>query len=98
MKRFRLSTLAEADLEEIWLYVARDRTIEIANRLIDEIMDRILLVARHPRAGRLRDELAPGLRSFPVRDHVIYYRPEQGHLLIARILHGSRDQGVAGDE
>lgn len=46
MKPFRLSRLAEADLEEIWLYVARDRSIEIANRLIDEIMDRILLVAR----------------------------------------------------
>lgn len=98
MTRFRLSTLAEADLEEIWLYVAQDRTVEVANRLIDDIMDRIVLLASHPKAGRLRTELAAGLRSFPVRNHVIYYRPGQGHILIARVLHGSRDQGVAGDE
>jgi len=37
VKRFRLSTLAEADLDEIWLYVARDRSVEVANRLIDDI-------------------------------------------------------------
>ena len=95
MKRFRLSALAETDLDEIWLYVATDRGVDVAKRLIDEVMDRVVLLADQPHAGRLRDELAVGLRSFPVQNHIIYYRPEQSHILIARVLHGSRDQASA---
>jgi toxin ParE1/3/4 len=92
---YRLSTLAESDLEAMWLFVARDRSVEVANRLVDDITDRFVLLASHPDAGRLRDEIAAGLRSFPVRHHIIYDRPEPGHVLIARILHGSRDQSSA---
>ena len=95
MKRVRLSKLAEADLDEIWLYVAADGGVDIANRLIDDITDRIVLLGTQPNAGRLRDELAVGLRSFPVHRHIIYYRPERGHIVVARVLHGSRDQASA---
>lgn len=95
MKRFRLSKLAEADLDEMWLYVAGDRGVDVADRLLDDVMDRIVLLARHPKAGRRRDELAVGLRSFPVKSHIIYYRREPSHILIARVLHGSRDQPSA---
>ena len=77
MKRVRLSRIAETDLDEIWLYVAGDGGVDVANQ---------------PNAGRLRDELAIGLRSFPVENHIIYYRPEPSHILIARVLHGRRDQ------
>ena len=34
MNRYRLSPLAELDLEEIWLYVAQDRGVASADRLI----------------------------------------------------------------
>ena len=97
MKRFRLSKLAGADLDEMWLYVAADGGVDVANRLIDDIMDRIVLLASQPNAGRVRDELAVGLRSVPVHRHIIYYRPEQGHIVVARVLHGSRDQASAID-
>lgn len=102
MSRYRLSRLAEADLEAVWLFVARDRSVETANRLIDAITDRFVLLADHPEVGRMRDDIASGLRSFPVRNHIIYYRPRDGYVLIARILHASRDQSSAlesqGDE
>jgi toxin ParE1/3/4 len=95
VKRVRLSRLAEADLDEIWLYVAGDGGVAVANRLIDDIMDRIVLLATQPNAGRLRDELAGGLRSVAVQSHIIYYRPEPSHILVARVLHGHRDQASA---
>jgi toxin ParE1/3/4 len=69
--------------------------VDVANGLIDDIMDRVALLASQPHAGRLRDELAVGLRSFPVQNHIIYYRPEPSYILIARVLHGSRDQASA---
>ncbi len=61
---------------------------------MDAIVDRFELLAEQPRMGRLRPECGPGVRSFTVESHVIYYRHE-GDVLIARVLHGRRDQAAA---
>jgi toxin ParE1/3/4 len=60
----RLSPEAEAELDNIWYYVAKESgSLEIADRLIDSITDSFLLLARHPHIGRQRDaDLRPGLR------------------------------------
>ena len=94
MKRYRLSPLAEFDLEEIWLYVAQDNGVRAADRLIDEITRRFALLATHPDAGRSRDDIAAGVRSFPVKNHIIYYRTHTQGILVARVLHGKRDQAA----
>ena len=91
---YRLSALAERDLDEIWSYVAEDANPTTADRLMDAIVDRFELLAEQPRMGRLRPEFGVGVRSFTVENHVIYYRHE-GDVLIARVLHGRRDQAAA---
>ncbi len=91
---YRLSALAEQDLEEIWSYVAEDASPATADRLIDAIVDRFELLVEQPRMGRLRPEFGGGVRSFTVENHVIYYRHD-GDILIARVLHGRRDQAAA---
>ena len=63
---YRLSVLAEQDLEEIWSYVAEDASPASADRLIDAILDRVELLAEQPRMGRLRPEFGAGVRSFSV--------------------------------
>lgn len=50
---YRLSALAEQDLEEIWSYVAEDASPVTAGRLVDAIIDRFELLAEQPRMGRL---------------------------------------------
>ena len=94
---YRLSALAERDLEEIWSYVAEDASPTTADRLIDAIIDRFELLAEQPRMGRLRPEFGAGVRSCTVENHVIYYRHD-GDVLIARLLHGRRDQAAAWAE
>jgi len=94
---YRLSPLAERDLEEIWSYVIEDASPDTADRLIDAIIDRFDLLAGHPMMGRARPEFGPSVRSFAVESFVIYYRQE-GDVLIARILHGRRDQAAAWSE
>ena len=94
---YRLSALAEQDLEEIWSYVAEDASPETADRLIDAIFDRFELLVEQPRMGRNRPEFGEGVRSFVVESYVIYYRYE-GDVLIARVLHGRRDQAAAWSE
>ena len=82
---------AEADLDEIWLYIAQDST-----RNADRFADRILRTCRQtladsPRIGLSREELSPSLRSFVVQDYVILYRPIDDGVEVVRVLHGSRD-------
>lgn len=91
---YRLSALAEQDLDQIWSYVAEDASPRTADRLIDAIFDRFELLVEQPRIGRDRPEFGEGVRSFVVESHVIYYRHDQD-VLIARVLHGRRDQAAA---
>ena len=51
-----ISSLAEADLDDIWYYIAtQSGSVEAADRLIDSLTRRFLL-ANHPYIGRARDE------------------------------------------
>jgi toxin ParE1/3/4 len=89
----RVAPEAEADLDDIWCYIARKSgSLEIADRFTEFLSDRFYLLANHPYIGRRRDEeLRPGLRSFPVRDYIFLYRIEEDAVLILRVLRGSRD-------
>jgi plasmid stabilization system protein ParE len=44
--------------------------------------------------GRNRPEFGEGIRSFVVESYVIYYH-HAADILIARVLHGRRDQAAA---
>ncbi len=97
---FRLLPEAEAELNGIWLYLARaSGSIEIANRLIDTITERFWLLGQSPQIGRRRDrDLRPGLRSFAFGEYVILYRVEGGDALILHVMRGSRDiEGLLND-
>jgi len=84
---------ADSDLEDIWQFVAiTSGSFDIADRVIDSITDRFVLLTRHPYIGRARDEdLSPGLRSFPVGEYVIVYRVQDADAVILRVVHASRD-------
>ena len=94
----RLSPAAELELDEIWLYVARrSGSVEIADRLIESIAQRFLILARQPHLGRRRDhDLSPGLRTFPAGEYVIVYRQAIGpdgdsEVVILNVIHGGRN-------
>lgn len=81
---------AKSDLVEIWGYIADDNEGR-ADAFVDMIGQKLLTLASNPTMGRARDELAEGLRSFPVGRYVIFYRPIPKGVEIVRVLHGSRD-------
>jgi toxin ParE1/3/4 len=88
----RVAQPAEADLDDIWLHVAKESSsVEIANRLIDIITDRFLTLGRFPYMGRSREEdFGPGYRSLPVGEYVIVYCVENEDVLVLRVVHGRR--------
>lgn len=87
----RLAPEARIDLDELWFYIASNGSPENADRVVDSLTKRFFLLGMHPRAGRRRDDLRPGLRMFPVSDYLVLYRIEAEHVLIQRVVRGSRD-------
>jgi len=90
MARVFLSTVAQADILEIWAYIADDN-VGAADAWIDRLDEHLSLWASQPGIGRLRSELAPGLRSLPFGRYVAFFLAVDGGIEIVRVLHGSRD-------
>ena len=72
------------------MFIAADNPAQ-ADDFIDLIDAKFQNLSRQPGLGRRREELAAGLRSFPVGRYVIFYLQVQDCLQIVRILHGARD-------
>jgi toxin ParE1/3/4 len=89
----RVAPRAEADLDDIWLYVSKDSgSMDVATRLIDSITDRFLFLASFPYIGRTRDgDFGAGSRSVAVGEYVIVYCVEGTDVSILRVVHGRRD-------
>ena len=91
MGKIRHSASAENDLLEAWLYIAED-SIEAADRLLDQIDTETRTLLQQPKMGRTRDDLAPGLRSWPTATpYLLFYFVDVDGVTIARVLHHARD-------
>jgi len=89
---FRVSPEVEAELDDIWLYIAEESaSIDVADRVVDSITEQFLLLSRHPYLGRTRDDLRRGLRSVTVGSYVVIYRVDGGEVRILHVVHGRRD-------
>lgn len=93
MPVIRKSPRAKSDLIEIWEYIAEDGEAR-ADAFIDRIDKKFRTLAQRPGIGRLRNELAEELRSFPIGRYLIFYLPLAHGIEIVRVLHGARDLGT----
>lgn len=81
---------AEADVLEIWYYIAEDSIVE-ADRWVDRLDEKLALWATQPAMGRAREDLAPRLRSLAFGRYVVSFEPLPDGIDVVRVLHGSRD-------
>jgi toxin ParE1/3/4 len=93
--RFRKLPQADLDLDSIWNFIAADN-IQAAERLIDRIGSVFQMLVENPLAGRERPELRKGLRSFPVRNYIIFYIPVPDGIEVIRVMNGR--QGIDADD
>jgi toxin ParE1/3/4 len=87
--RLRRTARAENDLIEIWTYIARDNP-PAADRLLDLFDEKSRMLAQDPRLGAARDDIAQGVRHFPVGNYLILYRDIGDGVEIVRYVHGMR--------
>jgi plasmid stabilization system protein ParE len=82
---------AEADLEEIGDYIAKDNARR-ALAFVRELRGRAQDIGSMPRAFPLVPRYEHhAIRRRPFRDYLIFYRVEDDRVSILHILHGARD-------
>lgn len=86
----RVTSKAAQDLIDIATFVA-EHDVMAADRLLDRFDAKCRLLAQQPELGTLREDLAAGLRFFPVGNYLIFYRAIPDGIEIIRVLHGARD-------
>ena len=89
-KPYRLRARAVEDLETIWLYTARQWSVDQAELYIRELIAGLDLLVAHPGIARERVELSPPVRIH-ISAHLIVYRTKQDYLDIIRIRHVCED-------
>lgn len=90
MARIRRTAQSRRDYTDIWDYIAADNQ-SAADRLIESFDEALELLVEAPGIGRRCEELAPSLRSFPVGNYLIFYRPLTDGIELIRVLHGARN-------
>lgn len=81
---------AEADLIDVWLFIADDSPVN-ADGFLDRLEAMAFKLAETPGMGKDRPELAPALKSFPVENYVLFYREIVNGIALVRVLRCSRD-------
>jgi toxin ParE1/3/4 len=91
-RRYLLAPQAAIDLVQIWRYIKKQSSTEMADRVESVIRDRIAFLAGNPGTGHWRKNLTDQpVKFFPVYSYLIVYRPDTKPLQIVSILHGNRD-------
>lgn len=90
MARYRLSRQAESDLEQVADYIGA-KSPSAAVRTLEQILDKLTVLARSPLLGELRHDLPSHPRVFVAGNYVIVYDPTGDGIQVARVVHAARD-------
>jgi len=88
---YELSKQSEKDLEEIFDYTVQEIDFDLAIEYLEEFEELFNYLIVNPELGKKRDEIVPGIRSFPKTKHIVFYRILKDRIRIVRVFHGSRD-------
>ena len=92
MALYHETSQARDDLSAVIEFIAADNP-DAAERFLTRIASDYRRLAEAPNIGRSRDELVPGVRSFPVANgnYLVFNRPLSDGILVLRLLHSARD-------
>lgn len=93
MESFRLviSPAARDDLTGIFSCGLMNWGRVWTGRYLDTLRQSLWTLTLHPAMGIERTEILSGLRSFPINNHVVFYRIRSDCVEIIRILHSRQD-------
>lgn len=94
--RIYLTPEAERQLNEIDDWISSAATPDIARRFVTTVLDHIDGIVIFPLAGRLRDDVRPGMRTttFKKRTVIAYLMNEESDgpvITVLGVFHGGQD-------
>lgn len=92
-----ISPAAQSDLEAIYAQGLANWSKSQSVKYLNRIKEHVKTLLTQPLMGMERPELMAGIRSFPVGQHIVFYRLaglENNHLEVVRVLHGWQDAGL----
>ena len=93
MSLFHITPRAARDLDAIANWTLRQWGADRMEQYLHSLNDRFQWLAEHPQAGRMRDDVAVGYRSFPEGQHVVFYINQGDGIAIIGIPHQAMDIG-----
>ena len=86
---FHLRPQAEADLEDIALYIAEDN-VQAAQQWIEDMYALCQQLGEMPSMGVAKPYIRSGLRMLPAGSYLILYQEVDKGVEIVRVIHGAR--------
>ena len=86
-KSYRLSPLAEQDLEDIWKYTQQTWSTEQADFYHSGLIAAIENLAVGNKVGRDASDVRTSYRKFSVGRHLLFYLEQEAQIDVIRILH-----------
>jgi toxin ParE1/3/4 len=96
---YRIRSLAQSDLESIWLYTLEQWGVDQANTYLEAIIKRFDWLGENPQLGKNRDDIKRGYYCFPEGMHLVFYKIEKDQIEIIGVPHQSMDivEYITGD-
>lgn len=91
MKRYLITPAANADINEIWQYIAQDNP-RAADRVELQLHKTMQTLSQFPGMGHTRDDIDdPALRFHRVHSYLIVYRYQSKPIEVIRVISAHRD-------
>jgi len=88
---YRIRSLAQSDIESIWLYTLEQWGVEQANTYLEAIIKRFDWLVVNPLLGKNRDDIKKGYYCFPEGMHLVFYVIKDTQIEIIGVPHQSMD-------
>lgn len=92
MPKYRITSLANQDLNEIWEYTFHKWSLKQADKYYDLLIECFNEIAKDPNCGKNYEEIEPKLRGLRAGKHIIFFELIDEKLVeINRVLHQSME-------
>ena len=91
MANYVLSELAQQDIISIRDYTMDTWGQEQVSKYLSQLEQRLEWLAENSKAGREREDVREGYRSYPEGSHAIFYRIMENGIEVIGLIHQSED-------
>jgi plasmid stabilization system protein ParE len=86
-RAFTLTRKAQADFAGIMAYTVEHWGAHQRDIYAEKVLAGFDTIARFPEIGKYRSDIAPGVFSHHIEQHIVYYRFTPSHLRVLRLRH-----------